>query len=126
MMSRASLAGLAMSLITTGSGFAAPSSSPPDSPPIPTTSHAVIGKDYPQVARQLREEGEVTIRYRVEPDGTVSECQIVISSNEPRLDITACLLARRNWKFIPATRDGMPVAEYMESNVSFRLDDTNL
>ena len=77
--------------------------------------------DYPAASLGLREEGTVRIRYLVEIDGSISECSVTRSSGKPNLDDAACTLARKYWKFSPATQNGQPITQYVESSVDFRV-----
>lgn len=90
-------------------------------PPVPITSHAVTSDDYPALSIRLAEEGLVKIKYLVQEDGTVGECAVTSSSGSSRLDDAACTMVKRRWRFTPATQKGMPVAEYLLAEVSFKL-----
>jgi protein TonB len=103
---------------------AATTHSPTDMPstlPVPITSHAVTSDDYPDLSIRLAEQGLVKIEYLVQSDGTVSECAVITSSGSSRLDIAACTMVKRRWRFRPATQNGKPVAEYLQADVSFTL-----
>jgi TonB family protein len=99
----------------------APPPPPRPTPPIATTSHAVSAGDYPPLAIRLREEGKVLIKYLVSEDGRVSECTVMTSSGTSTLDDAACSIAKRSWKFKPATRDGKAVSQYLGAEVNFQL-----
>jgi periplasmic protein TonB len=93
----------------------------PSTPPVPITSHAVTSDDYPDLSIRLAEDGLVKIKYLVQSDGTVSECAVITSSGSSRLDVAACTMVKRRWRFRPATQKGKPVAEYLLADVSFTL-----
>ena len=95
-------------------------------PPIPVTSHAIARADYPAASFRLREEGVVTIHYVVQTNGSIDDCRIVKTSGIPLLDIAACLTATKRWKFKPATQNGKPVAQSLESDVTFELPSDSL
>ena len=95
-------------------------------PPVPVTSHVIARTDYPAASFRLREEGVVTIQYVVQTNGSVGDCRIVKTSGVPLLDIAACLTATRRWKFKPATQNGKPVAQSLESDVTFELPSESL
>lgn len=90
-------------------------------PPVPITSHAVTADDYPDASVRAAEEGVVNIKYLVQADGTVGECGVVTTSGSSRLDVAACAMVKRRWRFMPATEKGKPVAVYLQAEVSFRL-----
>jgi hypothetical protein len=43
------------------------------------------------------------------------------ASGKIRLDDAACTMAKKRWKFKPATQRGKPVAEYLTAEVIFQL-----
>jgi TonB family protein len=91
-------------------------------PPIATTSHAVTADDYPPVSIRLQEQGKVSIKYLVREDGTVGDCNVTTSSGKARLDAAACTMAKRRWKFKPATLNGKSVSEFLTAEVAFNLN----
>lgn len=70
------------------------------------------------LARDLRRDrvgGEVLVRFRVEIDGRVSQCAVIQSSGNPRVDGTPCPLIRKRYRFRPALDDaGAPMAAFVE------------
>jgi protein TonB len=75
---------------------------------------------YPPRSIELGQQGEVMVRVRLDPDGSAAEIVISRSSNFPLLDRSA-LAAVRGWQFLPAMRDGHPVAAWVEIPVRFHL-----
>ncbi len=75
---------------------------------------------YPPRSIELGQQGEVMVRVRLEPDGSAAEITLWRSSNFPLLD-RAALTAVRGWHFLPALRDGRPVAAWVEIPVRFHL-----
>jgi protein TonB len=75
---------------------------------------------YPPRSIELGQQGEVLVRVRLEPDGAAAEIVLWRSSNFPLLD-RAALSAVRGWHFLPALRDGRPVAAWVEIPVRFHL-----
>jgi TonB family protein len=63
----------------------------------------------------------VLIKYLVSEDGRVSECTVMTSSGITTLDDAACSIAKRSWKFKPATRDGKAVSQFLGAEVNFQL-----
>lgn len=67
--------------------------------------------DLPQGLLQPGQEAGATVRYTVNPDGTVSGCRIDRSSGYAPLDATACRLIEQRFRFRPARdRAGNPIA----------------
>lgn len=82
------------------------------SPPTPAV--------YPPRSIALGQQGEVMVRVRLEPDGSAAEIMVWRSSKFPLLD-RAALTAVRGWHFLPAMRNGRPVAAWVEIPVRFHL-----
>lgn len=75
---------------------------------------------YPPLARQRGQEGEAIIRVRVDASGQVVAIFVEKSSGYPLLD-DAALKGVTHWRFEPATRNGMAVADEVLVPVLFRL-----
>ncbi len=75
---------------------------------------------YPVESRHLREQGTVTIKVLVSPEGVVQELKLAESSGHSRLD-KAALSAVRNWRFAPAKQAGKPVAAWVIVPIPFVL-----
>ena len=75
---------------------------------------------YPQLARQNRWEGTVRLRVRVLANGGVAAATLERSSGYAVLD-RAALDGVLQWRFIPATRGGVPVPSEVTVPVAFRL-----
>lgn len=78
--------------------------------------------EYPREARRRSEEGTVQLVLWVGVEGNVGEVRIGRSSGHPRLD-RAAQQAAAQWRFAPATRDGVPIGSEFELDVEFRLVD---
>jgi protein TonB len=77
---------------------------------------------YPAAARRMGEEGTVRLDVHIGADGAVLEVRVKQSSGSPALDRAAMDTVRR-WRFIPATVDGQPVAEwYRDWKWQFKLE----
>jgi protein TonB len=74
--------------------------------------------DYPAIARENRWEGTARVRVRVTATGNVESVALERSSGHAMLDRSA-LDAVRQWRFIPATRNGVPVASEVSVQVPF-------
>lgn len=76
---------------------------------------------YPPASERQEEEGVVMVRVRVGTDGRVLSAELKASSGHRRLDEAAVEHARRAWRFVPATRDGVAVESWREVPVRFEL-----
>ncbi|MBM3312457.1 MAG: TonB family protein, partial [Candidatus Aminicenantes bacterium] len=77
-----------------------------------------VEPEYPDLARQARVEGDVTVQVTVGPSGRIERAFVV--KGEGLLD-EAALKAVRQWTFEPALQDGTPVASTMTFVFPFRL-----
>ena len=76
---------------------------------------------YPRVSQDDGDEGIVTLRFIVQPDGSVSDIRIARSSGHPRLDAAAQRNLRQA-KFQPATCHGKPIAVRIHQSITFKID----
>jgi len=76
--------------------------------------------DYPEEARQKREEGVVLVNVEVGADGRANDVTLAAGSGFPLLD-SAALQAVRRWTFEPAEAGGLPVPSRVEVPVRFSL-----
>ena len=74
--------------------------------------------DYPPRALELGQQGEALVRVRLDPDGKAAEILLWRGSGFDMLD-RAALAAVRGWHFMPALRNGQPVAAWVEIPVRF-------
>lgn len=79
--------------------------------------------DYPPVSLRRREQGDVVVRVTVGTDGLPQSAVVVQSSGHPLLDEAALAKLRRDWRFVPATRDGAAVIGEALVPFSFRIGD---
>jgi protein TonB len=75
---------------------------------------------YPRIARRYGEQGTVTLRVHVSPDGVPTQVELERSSGSNALD-SAALETVKSWRFAPARRAGDPVAAWVIVPVVFRL-----
>lgn len=75
---------------------------------------------YPENLREKGIQGTVGVGLLVGPDGTVKGCWVESSSGYPEMNIAA-LEAVRQWKFLPAEKNGKAVAEKAFVFITFRL-----
>ena len=77
--------------------------------------------DYPLIARRLKLEGSVLLRFHISARGRLLRCDVVESSGYERLD-EAALEAVQGWAFLPATSSGVPIEGSLLHRVTFGLD----
>jgi periplasmic protein TonB len=76
---------------------------------------------YPASSRRAGEEGTVTFRVLVDPNGRPTDIAVSQSSGHARLD-QAAMEAIKKWRFAAAMNGGSAVAAYTTVRVTFRLD----
>lgn len=94
---------------------------PVDQPPLHPLMTTVVTSGPLGVSglEELSVRGRLRARLLVRADGTVARVEIVVSSGDAGLD----QLARDGllrWRFVPATRDGVPIEAYLLLWVTFR------
>ena len=79
----------------------------------------------PYSARMIREgnQGTIEIEVYVQPNGRVGDARVAKSTGFEELDLAALAEAKRNWRLLPATRDGVPVAQWHRLRVTFKLNE---
>lgn len=80
-----------------------------------------LRKYYPQPALRAGFEGDVVLRLLIDADGTVAKVDIVSDPGEG-LGPAAAEAVRREYRFAPATVNGVPVATTVPFTVHFTLD----
>jgi periplasmic protein TonB len=75
---------------------------------------------YPVASRRLGEEGKVTLRVKVSPDGTPITVEIKQSCGFPRLD-GAARDAVEHWRFVPARRGDAAIESWVSVPIIFSL-----
>ena len=75
---------------------------------------------YPESARRRGIEGTVLLRMRITEQGRVEDVRVERSAGHAELDQSAIDAVRR-WRFEPARRNGVPVAEPVQLPVVFKL-----
>lgn len=76
----------------------------------------------PEEARRQRWQGTVLLAVTVSPEGTPAEVLVLRSSGHPALD-RAAAEALWQWRFHPARRGGVAVAERLAVPITFRILD---
>jgi protein TonB len=83
--------------------------------------HPLSQPRYPSWDTSEGNEGNVDVELYVLPNGRVGDARIVRSSGFERLDQSTIDEAKRNWRLLPATRDGVPFAQWYKVRVTFKL-----
>lgn len=76
---------------------------------------------YPDEAVRRGEQGAVILLINISPEGLASSVDIARSSGFNLLD-RAARDAVATWRFVPAVRDGRPIASSMPMRIVFKLD----
>ncbi len=82
-----------------------------------------IEPDYPEQARKNGVEGKVILQAVIDDDGSVSEVEVLNSTDDVFND--AAVDAVRQWRWEPATSDGDPVSVYFTIVVQFSLNESS-
>lgn len=99
----------------------APKPAPPPAPPRPADYLDNPKPPYPALSKRLGEEGVVSLRILVNPDGSVAKLELVQSSGYQRLDKSAVETVQTSWKFEPARQGGEPVTGWVIVPIQFTL-----
>jgi protein TonB len=100
----------------------------PPPPPDPVLTDAIVDKrylaafqpSYPDAMVRAQTEGSVTVRVTIGADGRVSDIEKVSASNEA-FWLATMRHAMKQWRFKPATRDGVAVTSTKVMTVHFKL-----
>jgi protein TonB len=68
-------------------------------------------------------QGTIEIEVFVLPNGRVGDARVAKSTGFAELDLAAIAEAKRNWRLLPATRDGVAIAQWHRLRVTYRLDE---
>jgi len=77
--------------------------------------------DYPMAAMKSGKEGDVTVRFTVNTDGTVSNVKVV-KGLEPNLDAEAVKVVSKMKGWTPAMKGGKAVAMDYQVNCTFKME----
>ena len=114
-------AGVASLGITSPTGSPSAAATIKTSAAIPASyAESNLKPEYPLLSRRQEEEGTVHLNIKVKADGTAGEIQLKRTSGYALLDESA-LRAVRNWRFTPASINNMPIAEWYQIAIPFKL-----
>jgi protein TonB len=74
----------------------------------------------PQLIRE-NAQGSVDVEVFVQPDGRVGDARIVKGSGYEAFDRNTLDEAKRRWRLVPATRDGVAIPQWYRLRVVFKL-----
>jgi protein TonB len=77
---------------------------------------------YPPSEIRAGHTGTADIEVYVLPNGRVGDARIVKTTGYDALDRSALEEAKRKWRLVPATRDGVPFAQWHRLRVVFKLN----
>ena len=111
---------------------AAPPPPPPPPPPkVVTKAQSASGNlqglfssdDYPPDAVRNEDQGTVTVRLSISPQGRVTGCTVTGSSGSRSLDNATCRILRSRARFTPAKMsDGTPTNDTYTQRITWRLE----
>ncbi|HEY1630664.1 MAG TPA: TonB family protein [Rhizomicrobium sp.] len=94
-------------------------------PPRSANSHAIESSEYPDLSRRLNEEGVTIANILVDDTGKAAGASVLVSSGAPRLDDATIDMITHRWLYLPAMRDGKPVACLNAARVIWHLSGTS-
>jgi periplasmic protein TonB len=104
-------------------------SQPGSADPVPNIVGAQVDSRHPLTqpaypSKDIRDgnEGSAVLEIYVLANGRVGDARILKSTGSESLDRAAVTEAKRNWRMKPATRDGVPFADWYKMSVVFRLE----
>jgi len=77
--------------------------------------------DYPIAAMKSGKEGDVTVRFTVNTDGSITNVKVV-NGLEPNIDAEAVKVVSKMKGWTPAMKDGKPVAMDYQINCNFKKE----
>jgi protein TonB len=83
--------------------------------------HPLAQPPYPMARIRNNDEGAVDLEVYVLPNGRVGDARVRKTSGFEDFDRAALQEARRSWRLTPATRDGVPFAQWYALRVVFKL-----
>lgn len=75
---------------------------------------------YPEEAAEKNIQGRVIVQFKIQKDGSITDAKVA-RGVDPQLDAEAIRVVESMPKFVPATKDGEPVAVWYTMPINFRL-----
>lgn len=91
----------------------------PDTQPIPKHTPAPL---YPFNARRKGIQGKVTVEFTVNPNGIPEDIVIIEDNSSGNVFTERVKQTIADWRFTPATKDGVPVSSRMRTPLTFSLE----
>ncbi|HEY1630099.1 MAG TPA: energy transducer TonB [Rhizomicrobium sp.] len=79
-----------------------------------------VCRNYPKAAIHAGAEGTTAIRFRIDEDGSVIDLTVLKSSGNRDLD-DATLICASQWRYVPATLNGKPIAVDWQASANWSL-----
>ena len=99
-----------------------PAPAPVQQTPQQAQNREFLLKQYPPGARSRREQGKVAFRLTIEPDGTLSSCEVTESSGFSGLDNETCEIVVRYGQLKPVMGpDGRPIRATQNGFINWKL-----
>jgi TonB-like protein len=89
-------------------------------PPRPDPSHINSPPRLPVEFRRLGGSVSAVLKIFVQPDGSISEAQVMRTSGDRALDAIAVAYVEKNWRLVAALASGRPVPDWTTVLVPFR------
>jgi protein TonB len=89
----------------------------------PDARYPLTKPPYPPELIREGKTGSADVEVYVLPTGRVGDARIVRSSGIESLDRSTLAEAKRKWRLLPATRDGVPIAQWHRLRVTFKLNE---
>jgi len=87
-------------------------------------SGRIRDSDYPEALKEAMIGGTVSVRYVVETNGRVRDCEVTRSSGARELDAATCALIERRFRYRPSLdSSGRPVASVIVENHGWLVED---
>jgi len=90
------------------------------SPGYDLKEYLVDNLEYPKHAREKNREGRVVVKFIVNEDGSIADCEVLKGINK-ECDREALRVVRHMPPWKPGTKDGKPVKVYYKLPVVFKL-----
>ena len=103
---------------------------PPPPPPVPDAEpkldpkwrgNKIPDSAYPPASVRLCEQGDAVLTFLVQADGRIGEVRLDKSTGFQRIDEFGTQYIQKNWRFLPGTKDGKPIASWKTMRIVFKI-----